>query len=61
MKRITKSEVASKHRQGHGWVTVIYDPTVNSWRESHEMSYWSACSRIRDARETWITKKQVYS
>jgi len=58
---ITKRTVASKYRQGNGWIVTSYDPTVNAWRISSEMTYWAACNRVRDRRSDWDTKTQSYN
>ncbi len=58
--KVTKKEVASKRRQGAGWIVVTYDPQYDGWVESREMSYSAACSAVKEARETWNTKKQRY-
>jgi len=61
MPHVTKQQVASKHRQGNGWIVLTYDPRVDTWRESHEMSYPAACHAVREAREDWNTAKQQYN
>jgi len=58
--RVTKRTVASKRSQGSGWVVSTYAPEYNSWVESGEMDYWKACRAVKEARETWNTKKQQY-
>lgn len=60
MGRITKRNVANKHRQGAGWIVSTYDPGYDAWVESGEMSYWAACTAVRKARYSWDTKKQEY-
>ena len=61
MAHITKQQVASKYRQGDGWIVSTFDPQVNAWRESHEMSYFAACRLVRESREDWNTEKQNYN
>lgn len=60
MKNVTKKTVANKHRQGAGWVTSIYSEYYDAWVESGEMNYWAACRAVKEARESWDTKKQQY-
>lgn len=57
---VTKKTVASKYRQGLGWVVSSYCPQYDSWTLSGEMSYWAACASLKDAREAWDTKNQGY-
>lgn len=58
--KVTKKTVASKYRQGTGWVVSSYNPKYDSWVLSSEMSYWGACADVKSAREAWNTKKQEY-
>ena len=57
---VTKKTVASKYRQGSGWIVSSYSPQYDGWTTSDEMSYWGACAAVKDARETWNTKTQKY-
>lgn len=57
---VTKKTVASKYRQGNGWIVTTYSPQYDGWMTSGTMSYWSACAAVRDAREAWNSKKQKY-
>lgn len=57
---VTKKTVASKYRQGCGWIVSSYSPQYGGWTTSYEMSYWKACAVVKDARERWNTKAQKY-
>lgn len=57
---VTKKTVASKYRQGRGWVVSSYCPPYDSWIVSSEMSYWGARAAVKALREAWNTKKQEY-
>ena len=57
---VTKKTVASKYRQGNGWIVSSYSPQYGGWTTSDEMSYWGACAAVKDARERWNTKTQKY-
>ena len=58
--KVTKKTVACKYRQGSGWIVSSYSPQYDGWTTSEEMSYWGACAVVKNARETWNTKKQKY-
>ena len=58
--KVTKKTVASKYREGTGWVVSSYCPQYDGWVASSKMSYWEACASLKEARETWNTKKQDY-
>lgn len=58
--KVTKKTVATKYRQGTGWVVSLYNPKYDGWVLSNEMSYWGACASVKEAREAWNTKKQEY-
>ena len=57
---VTKKTVASKYRQGREWIVSSYSPGYDAWAESHAMSYYSACNAVKNARESWDTRKQAY-
>jgi len=57
---ITKKIVASKYRQGGGWIVSIYVPLYDSWELSVEMDYWHACAAVKEARQSWNTRLQKY-
>ena len=57
---VTKKTVASKYRQGSGWIVSTYNPQYDGWTTSGEMSYWGACAAVKNAREAWNTKTQKY-
>jgi hypothetical protein len=57
---VTKKTVASKYRQGNGWIVSSYSPQYDGWTTSDEMNYWAACTVVKNARETWNTKTQKY-
>lgn len=58
--KVTKKSVASKYRQGSGWIVSSYIPQYDGWMTSDEMSYWRACASVKFAREAWNTKAQKY-
>jgi hypothetical protein len=57
---ITKKTVASKYRQGDGWIVSSYSPQYDSWYLSGEMSYQRACTSVKEDKRDWNTKKQCY-
>lgn len=58
--RITKRNVASKHRLGAGWVVSAYIPSYHTWMESTTLSYVAACLYVRLHRQSWNTRLQTY-
>jgi len=58
---VTKKNVASKYRQGSGWIVSSYSPKYQTWITSNEMQYEAACASVKKSRERWNTKEQRYA
>ena len=57
---VTKKTVATKYRQGNGWIVSTYNKQYNTWTLSQELSYSVACRAVRDARKQWNTEIQNF-
>lgn len=58
--KVTKKTVASKYREGTGWIVSSYCPKYDGWVASSRMTYWAACASLKECREAWNTKLQSY-
>lgn len=61
MKKVTKKTVASKYREGGGWIVSSYRPANDTWVLSSPQPYRVACAMVRAAREDWDTDAQQYA
>lgn len=57
---VTKKTVATKYKQGNGWIVSSYNTHYKSWELSEELTYWGACARVKSTRERWNTINQEY-
>ena len=48
---VTQKNVATKYRQGRGWVVSSYCPQYKAWSTSQEMTYRAACQAVAEARK----------
>jgi hypothetical protein len=58
--KVTKKTVASKYKQGSGYIVSYYSMMYDSFVTSGEVPHWKACSLVRECREHWDTRKQEY-
>ena len=57
---VTKKTVASKYRQGKGWIVSYYAPIQDTWFLTGELTYPVACTYVREYRKSWNTGKQDF-